>query len=150
MSHIYIASDHHGLDTRIAVADHLMSFGYTVYDMGTGSHEMVDYPKIVVPLARAVAEDPKHRRGILLCGTGIGVCMVANRFPHVLAAGVWNQDMAARAVIEDNVNVLCLAADYLDADACIDLISIWLKNAFSGEERYVRRLSEIAEIDKNR
>lgn len=145
---VYIASDHHGVDLKDAIGQYLLMYGYNVHDLGTNSTEAVDYPPLAEKVAKAVSESPHSRRGILLCGSGIGMCMAANRFPHVLAGQVWNEEMAARAVTEDNVNVLCLAADYLSEEECLVYIEIWLSSAFSGQDNYERRLNQIAKLDQ--
>ncbi len=145
---IYIASDHHGVDLKDAIAQYLLMYGYTVHDLGTNDAEAVDYPKMASKVAQQVSNKPHQVRGILLCGSGIGMCMVANRFEHVLAGAVWNEELAARAAVEDGVNVLCLAADYLSEEECLTYVEIWLTNAFSGDEDDTRRLGQIANLDK--
>ncbi len=145
---IYVASDHHGVSLKSAIGQYLMMYGYTVHDLGTNDLSPVDYPLIAELVALQVAMKPHERRGILLCGTGIGVCMTANRFSNVLAGQVWNEEMASRAKAEDNVNILCLAADYLSEEECLTFIQIWLSTGFSGEVDYDRRLSQIAKLDK--
>ncbi len=152
MNHeLYIAADHHAVPTKAAIDEFLHQLGYSVHDFGTDlAADPVDYPEYAAKVAQAVSEDPAKRRGILLCGTGIGVCMVANRFAYVLAAQVWNEDQARRASNDDHVNVLCLAADYLNQDQCVGLIDIWLKTAFSDDARHLRRLAAVAALDKNR
>lgn len=145
---IYVAADHHGVELKDAISQYLLMYGYTVHDLGTNDATPVDYPHFAEKVARQVSDSPDHRRGILLCGSGIGMCMVANRFPHILAGAVWNEDMAARAGAEDNINVLCLGADYLSEEESLTFVEIWLTSAFSGDDDDLRRLDQIAKLDK--
>jgi len=147
---IYIGSDHHGVAAKESIIHYLATHGYTVHDIGTNSAAMVDYPDIALAVARPVSEKAHKRRGILLCGTGIGVCMVANRFAGVLAGQVWNEDMARRASADDRVNVLCLSADYLSPEQCALFVDIWLKTPFSETPRYIQRLEQVAHLDQKR
>ena len=145
---IYIGSDHEGYQLKEQLAFMLRRLDYIVEDAGPSSPGPVDYPDYAEPVARAVSLDPEKRRGILICATGIGMCMVANRFEGVLAGQVWNLEMAKRSREDDDINILCLAAAYLSNEAAEEITKVWLNTNFSGLERHVRRLTKIGQILK--
>src|SRR3989344_9297416 len=103
---IYIGADHRGFKLKRELFDYLIGKGYRVVDVGTDSEESVDYPIIAEKVTRKVAEDPNNR-GIIVCGTGGGVCIVANKSKGILAAEAWNPEVAKAARNDDNINVLC-------------------------------------------
>lgn len=144
---IYVGSDHTGVELKQLIIDHLGDLGYEVENFGTNSTEAYDYPLVAIKVSQSVSEDVESRRGILICATGVGVCMVANRIPKILAGQVWTPAMAERARNDDNLNVLCLADSFLDRDLSLEIVDRWLTTDFSGEERHRRRLAEIARLD---
>ncbi len=146
--HLYLGNDHEGLQLKQAVKQHLERQKYVVHDVGTNNTSHVDYPDYAALVSTAVSQDAEARRGILICGTGIGMCMVANRYTGIRAGAVWTVEMAARSREDDNVNMLCLAGAFLDHNTALEIVDTWLKTPFSGEERHVRRLHKVASLDK--
>ncbi len=144
---IYLGADHRGFKLKGQLLQYLKKRGYQVTDLGTNSEEPVDYPLIAKKVARKVAEDPNNR-GVLLCGSGAGVCIVANKISGIRAAQAWNQKVAEAARHDDNVSVLCLAADAHTPEEVKKITQTFLDTSFGGEERYKRRLKEIREIEK--
>ncbi len=143
---ISVGSDHRGLEVKNRLAELLARLGHEVCDEGTHSTESVDYPDVAVVVARKVAEGDADR-GILVCGTGIGMSIAANKFPGIRAA-ICNDAVTAEISRRHNdVNVLCLAGDLLGQRNIDRLIEIWIETKFEGG-RHARRLEKIARIDR--
>ena len=141
---IVIASDHRGTKLKAALRERLEAEGHTVTDVGAHGDDSVDYPDFAAAAARAVSRGDVPR-GIVICGSGLGVSYTANRFPGVRAA--WVQDVeAARISREHNdANVLALPADRLDAERAWPLVSTWLATPFEGG-RHARRVEKIDQL----
>lgn len=143
MIRIAIGSDHRGFEHK-AIIQHMVSIEtkrIEWIDVGCFTAERCDYP----PFAKLVVEELQAHKadyGILLCGTGVGVTIAANRFAHIYAALVWNVETAVRSRQEDNANVLTLPADYLTAQECGEIITAWLNAPFL-DNRYEKRLEMI-------
>ena len=138
---IPIASDHAGFEMKQALASTLRDLGYDVQDLGTTSEQSVDYPDFAHPLAREVSEG-KAKRGVLLCGTGLGMSYVANRYPHVRAAVVWNPEVAELSREHNDANVLVLPARCISTDQGKAILKKWLETPFAGG-RHERRVEKI-------
>jgi len=148
---IFLGADHRGFRLKERLKEMLESDGYKVVDCG--AHEYVgddDYPDYAKPVAEQVAKAPEDDRGILICGSGCGVDIVANKFKGVRAALVMSPDHAGRARHDDDANVLALAADFTDEAAAQSIVRVFLSTPFDQiEERYARRLRKIEEIEAN-
>lgn len=142
------ASDHAGFPLKARVIEELRKGGHQVTDLGTTSTEPVDYPEY----ARAVAEAILSRRAdraVLLCGSGAGACVAANKFRGIRAATCHDTFSARQAVEDDDVNVLCLGARVIGPELAVELVHAYVAARFSGAERHRRRLSEIAAFEAN-
>jgi ribose 5-phosphate isomerase B len=138
---IPIASDHAGFELKQKLAATLRELGFEVQDLGTTSEQSTDYPDFAHPLAREVsAGDVK--RGVLLCGTGLGMSYVANRYPHVRAAVAWTPEVAALARQHNDANVLVLPARFVSGDEAKAILKTWLETPFEGG-RHERRVEKI-------
>lgn len=143
MLRIAIGSDHRGFEHK-AVIQHAVTHDekrIEWLDVGCFTPERCDYP----PFAHVVVQEIKARKadlGILLCGTGVGMAIAANRFNHIYAALVWDKITAQRSKEEDNANILVLPADYMSPQESAELVSIWLNAQFL-ENRYEKRLNII-------
>ena len=144
---IYLGADHRGFDLKEKLRTYLTERGYQITDLGTNTEEAVDYPLIAQKVAEAVKGD-LNNRGILLCGSGVGVCIVANKFKGIRAGEAWNTDVATKARTDDNINVLCISADTVPLLDAKKIAQTFLDTSFAGEERYKRRLKQIEEIEK--
>jgi ribose 5-phosphate isomerase B len=138
---IPIASDHAGFEMKQAMARALREMGYDVQDLGTTNDQSVDYPDFAHPLAREVS-DGTVKRGVLLCGTGLGMSYVANRYPHVRAAVAWTPEVAALARKHNDANVLVLPARLLSTEEGRAILTTWLDTPFEGG-RHERRVEKI-------
>jgi len=146
---VYLGADHGGFAAKEEIKKQLLEQKYEVEDMG--AHTLVksdDYPPYAAAVAKKVSENPKENRGIVLCRSGIGVDIVANKFKGVRSGLVFTEEMAQKAREHDDTNVLAIAADYLSRDRIINIVKIWLETPFSGEERHTRRLKQIEEIEQ--
>jgi RpiB/LacA/LacB family sugar-phosphate isomerase len=148
---IAIGSDHGGFDLKEIVSSYLADQGYQVLDFGTDSNESVDYPDYVKMVGQAIHEN-KADRGILFCGSGVGVCIAANKIPGIYAAICHDAYSARQGVEHDNMNVLCLGGRVVGSDLAIVLVREFLDARFvgndPGQERHLRRITMITEIEK--
>ena len=143
---VYLGADHAGFELKNRIREHLAHNGYEVEDVGPHTLDNEDdYPKYAYLLStKVLGED--GARGILVCGSGQGVCMAANRVRGIRAALVWSQEMARETRRDNDSNVLCLASRFTDEATAMGIVDNWLEEKFSGEERHVRRLDELEEI----
>ena len=144
---IAIAADHAGFRLKVLLMEFLKGLGHEIVDLGTQSEEPVDYPDY----ARAVAEEIVSRRverGILICGSGVGACAAANKFPGVRAAICHDTYSAHQGVEHDDLNLLCLGARVLGPELAKEIVRVWILAVFSGAERHRRRLAKIDQIEK--
>jgi len=144
---IAIGSDHRGYGMKLKLAGVLTELGHTVADEGTHSIESCDYPDVSKVVARKVSTG-EVERGILICGTGIGMAITANKFPGVRATTCHDEITAEMCRRHNDVNVLCLSGDLLGESRLDNLIRVWLETEFEGG-RHARRLEKIAEIERN-
>ena len=144
---IAIGTDHAGFDTKQALVKHLSGEGYQVEDLGAYNSEPSDYPFFAEKVAKSVAAKQVDR-GILICGNGIGMSIVANKFPGVRAALVFTEKMAKETREHNDSNVLSLAGRDLPVETNLKLADIWLKTSFTNVERHARRVEEINDIEK--
>ncbi len=146
VSTIALGADHAGFELKEALKGWLIDRGYQVLDLGTHGSESVDYPDYAVQVAEAVA-DGKVERGVLVCGTGIGMAMTANKVPGIRAA-LCSDGFTARMSREHNdANVLALAGRLMESDMAVDILKLWLETEFAGG-RHSRRLSKITDLER--
>jgi ribose 5-phosphate isomerase B len=143
---IAIGSDHRGFDVRQRLIPHLQQLQHEVADMGTHSKEPCDYPDMALEVARAVSKGWVDR-GILICGTGIGMSIAANKLPGVRAALCHDSITAEMSRRHNDANILCLSADLLGEDLIERMIRIWLTTEFEGG-RHARRVDKIRRIEE--
>ena len=136
-----IASDHAGFDLKEKMKAHLSQLGHEMQDFGTHSTDSTDYPDYAHPLASSV-EGGQNELGILICGSGNGVCMTANHHQGVRAALAWNEEVASLARQHNNANVLCLPARFVSEAEAFAITEAYLNAAFEGG-RHERRVEKI-------
>jgi ribose 5-phosphate isomerase B len=142
---IAVASDHRGFAVKGKIIAMIADLGHEAVDMGTDTSESVDYPDFAAKVARAVSEHSVDR-GILICGTGIGMCITANKFPGVRACTCHDDLTAEMSRRHNDANVLCLSADLLGDRLVNRMVEIWLKAEFEGG-RHARRVEKIAKLE---
>ena len=143
---IAIGSDHGGYKLKEELKKYLEEIGLEYKDVGTNSETRTDYPIFAKEVGRLVSEK-KCEKEVLICRSGHGMEIAANKFKGVRAASVSNEDDARMAKSDDNVNVLCLGADCLETDEAIRILRVWIATEFKGG-RYKERLDMIEDIEK--
>jgi ribose 5-phosphate isomerase B len=138
---ILIASDHAGFELKETLEAELKSLGYEVDDLGPASDSSTDYADYAHPLAARVSSG-EAERGVLLCGTGLGMSYTANRYPHVRAAVAWTPEIAALAREHNDANVLVLPARFVGTEEGKAILKAWLDTPFAGG-RHARRIAKI-------
>ncbi|MCS7296873.1 MAG: ribose 5-phosphate isomerase B [Bacteroidia bacterium] len=136
---LWMASDHAGFPLKSALKSWLQEEGYEIIDIGTHSEESTDYPFWVHRLAEVF---PPQEKAILICGTGNGVCMTANRYPQLRAAIAWNAEIARLARAHNNANVLCLPGRFMNIEEARSAVLAFLRTPFEGG-RHERRLQQL-------
>jgi ribose 5-phosphate isomerase B len=142
---IAIGSDHRGFEVKSRILSVLHQLGHEVYDVGTHSRDSVDYPDFAFEVARAVSEG-RAERGILICGTGIGMCIAANKVRGIRAAPCHDCITAEMSRRHNDANVLCLSADLLGEELIERMVRIWLETPFDGG-RHARRVEKITRFE---
>jgi ribose 5-phosphate isomerase B len=145
---IYVGADHAGFKLKATVMAHLSKRGLAVEDDGDKElNPDDDYPQFAFGVATKVlgseGDDP---RGLLLCGSGEGMCIAANRIRGIRAALCWNEEVARETRSDNDSNILCVPARFLTDEEALRIIDVWLDTPFSGAARHARRINEIEEI----
>ena len=144
ISVVYIASDHRGVSLKLYLYEMLMAAGYTVKDLGTNDlNTPVDFPDIAAKLADAMLDKP-DTRGILICGTGAGMEIAANRYRHLRASRCGRPEQARDDRFHDDINVLTLAADDIDIEVAYLCVQAFLESPFDDCEKRRRRIEKIS------
>ena len=142
-----LSADHAGYQLKDELKARLAGQGHEILDLGTHSPAPVDYPDSAEAVARALL-DSKADRGIIVCGSGAGVSIAANKFPGIRAAVCHDTYTARQAVEHDDMNVLCLGARVVGGSLAAALVDAFLGARFSGEDRHQRRLNKILVIEQ--
>jgi RpiB/LacA/LacB family sugar-phosphate isomerase len=146
---IYIGADHGGYKMKEQLKKFLQKKKLDFTDVGAKKlvkHD--DYPDYAKLVGKKVSQNPLRNIGILICRSGQGVCIVANKFTHVRAALVWNTKEAEMSRIDDMTNVLCLPSDYISQKESEAIVNVWLKTPYSSDARHVRRIKKISALEK--
>jgi ribose 5-phosphate isomerase B len=143
---IAIASDHAGYELKGSIIEWFKSESIEYIDLGTDSKERVDYPDYAYRVVRAI-KSGECMRGVLICGTGVGMSIVANRFKGIRAAVVSNLKSAKMCRLHNDANIICLGGRILTRERAIRYIEIWLKEEFEGG-RHLRRIERIEELSE--
>lgn len=142
---IPIAADHAGFEMKERLRAALAEMGFDVQDIGTHSTASTDYADYAHPLAHEISEGKAHR-GVLLCGTGLGMSYVANRYPNVRAAVAWTPEIAALSRKHNDANVLVLPSRFISEEDALAILRTWLDTDFEGG-RHQRRIEKIEKDD---
>jgi ribose 5-phosphate isomerase B len=144
---IAIGNDHRGCEVKRRIVAILTQLGHEITDVGTDGSESVDYPDLAFQVATAVGEG-RVDRGVLICGTGIGMCIAANKVRNVRAAPCHDSITAEMSRRHNDSNVLCLSADLLGEELIDRMVRIWLSTDFEGG-RHARRVEKIAKFEND-
>lgn len=145
---LYLGADHNGYELKGYLIDHLRRSGHEVVDSGDVSLDpQDDFPQFAGRAVSALLADNDHEaKAILICGSGQGMCMAANRFKGIRASLCWNLAEARSARNDDDSNVLCLSARNLSKEEAESIIATWLRTPFAGAPRFKRRLQELDQL----
>jgi RpiB/LacA/LacB family sugar-phosphate isomerase len=144
---LVLGADHAGYPLKKEVVEFLEKEGHDVLDLGTHSTDPVDYPDYAKLVSEAVQQQ-NAERGILVCGSGVGACIAANKLRGIRAALCHDTYTAHQGVEHDDVNVLCLGARVVGPALAFDILKIWLASRFTSAERHKRRVGKILELEK--
>ena len=143
---IAIGSDHAGFEAKEKAKNELAALGVEVLDKGSHSLDSVDYPDFGAAVARAVASG-EVERGVLVCGSGIGISMAANKIPGARAALCWNEETARLAREHNDANVLCFGSRFIEPEQAARMVRIFLETDFAGG-RHTQRVEKLSALDK--
>ena len=147
---IGVAADHGGFELKVKLTAALKTAGYKVFDFGANELDTEDdYPDFVVPLARAVMRGDVSR-GLAICGSGVGACVAANKIPGVRAALITDSFSAHQGVEDDDMNIMCMGGRVTGYSLSWDLVQTFLNARFQGDERFIRRLKKISDLEAKR
>lgn len=144
---VAVAADHAGFALKTDLLEAIGSSGHQILDLGTGSTEPVDYPDFARAVGRAILEK-RAERGVLICGSGAGAAVAANKMHGVRAALAHDTYTAHQMVEHDQVTVCCLGGRVIGVELAVEIVDAFLRARFKGEERHVRRLAKVAAIEK--
>lgn len=146
---IYIGTDHRGFNDISQITDYLRGKGYEVIDVGnTRFDQSDDFPVYAFKVVQNLLNDQDNRsKGILLCGSGQGMVMAANRFKGIRASICWDENEAYSSRHDDDANVLCLSADKQSIEDIKKIIDVWFSTNFADEDRFIRRIKELDNLD---
>jgi ribose 5-phosphate isomerase B len=144
---IALGADHAGFELKDLLAKQLAQWGHEVLNMGADSAEPVDYPDYARKVAEAVSGG-RAERGIIVCGSGVGASVAANKVPGARAALCHDTFSARQGVEDDDVNVLCLGGRVIGRELAFEVAKAWLNARFSNAERHVRRLNKVLAIER--
>jgi len=141
---IYLGADHRGFKLKEILKESLQKAGYAVFDLGNNIEDPNDdYVDFAVKVAEKVSLEFETAKGIVICGSGVGVSIVANKFKNIRCGLILNPNQAFDARNDDDINVLALAADYLDENTAKRILVTWLETPFSKSEKHQRRIDKI-------
>jgi ribose 5-phosphate isomerase B len=145
---IFLGADHGGYELKNQIREHLVHRGFSVEDCGAGTLDPKDdYPQYAYDVAaKILGEDDDQALGILICRSGEGMAMAANRVHGIRAAVVWSQDLARETRRDNHANVLSLPADFVDVDTALKIVESFIEEKPSNDERHVRRVKQVEEL----
>lgn len=147
MLRLAVACDHTGVDLKAIVIEALKQQGHLVTDLGTHDASPVDYPDYALAIARSIREGSSDR-GVLICGSGVGASIAANKVPGIRAGLCHDTYSAHQGVEHDDMNVLVMGARVIGAALATEIAVTFSRSAFSAEERHVRRLAKVRAIEE--
>jgi ribose 5-phosphate isomerase B len=143
-----LGADHAGLELKTAVVEHLRGLGHDVQDLGTFTPDPADYPDFAAAVGRAVL-DGRAERGIVICGSGVGASVAANKLQGIRAGLCHDTYSAHQGVEHDDMNVLVMGSRIIGRAVAMELVKAFLGATFSGDERHVRRLAKVKALEES-
>ncbi len=145
--HIALAADHAGFELKEKMRAYIEGEGFEVIDLGAFEEKPADYPDFAKAIGKAIQKG-KAERGILICGSGVGACVAANKMKGIRAGLCHDTYSAHQGVEHDDINVLCLGARIIGEELAKELVMAFISARFTGEERHVRRLAKVEAMEK--
>jgi ribose 5-phosphate isomerase B len=146
---IYIAADHRGFEVKAKIDEWLKGRGYEFEDLGAYKYDAWDdYVDFAIDASQRVAADPENNRGILICSSGVGMCVAANKVRKIRCGLGFSPDQVHAARKDDNINVLALAADSVEEIEAIELVEKFLETDFVKSENYLQRIEKITRYER--
>jgi len=146
---IYIGADHRGFSLKEELCEYLSSHGYDVQDQGNDRYDKDDdFIDFAVKVVEKVQKHGNSARGIVICGSGVGMDIVANKFAGIRSTLSFSPDHARVSRNDDDTNILSLPADFIDKETAKKIVDMWLEQPFSQEDKYVRRINKIKELER--
>jgi len=146
MNVVYLGADHKGYRLKNIIREWMNAAGLNCTDLGNKEYNVDDdYTDIAILLAEKIVSE--RTKGILICGSGVGVCVAANKVKGVRAALVTNEKQARLSREDDDANILCLSADTVSDEVNVDIVKIFLETTFSSDEKHIRRINKIKEYE---
>lgn len=146
---LFIGADHAGFRLKEFIKKYLVKNKISFADVGAlKENKDDDYPDFALKLSKLAAKN-KGNKGILVCGTGIGMCIAANKVKGIRAAAVYDEYTAKFSRLHNDANVICLRGKEMDFERSLKLLKIWLNTKFSGEKRHMKRINKIKKIEQN-
>ena len=147
---VFLGADHRGFELKEKLKKYIAELDYGVEDYGAFLHDKNDdYPDFARKVAESVANDPERSRGVLVCGSGVGVAIAANKINDIRAGTAINAEQIKDSVSDEDTNILAISADYISEDQAKKIAKSFLETKFSGEERHIRRINKIKKLEKN-
>jgi ribose 5-phosphate isomerase B len=143
---VVLGADHRGYELKDALVHYLRDQGHDVLDIGTNSANSVDYPDISLAVGEAILAG-KGERGVIICGSGVGACIAANKMNGIRAALTHDTYSAHQGVEHDDMNVICLGSRVIGEDLAREIVRAFIEARFVPEERYIRRLKKVQDIE---
>lgn len=145
---VAIGSDHAGFHLKNYLRDLLKNEGHEVIDVGANTPESSDYPDYAARVGRLVVSG-EAERGVLVCGTGAGICIAANKIPGVRAAAVSEPVTARLARLHNDANIICFGERIVGPELAADIVRVFLETPFSEGERHIRRIRKVTDLENN-
>lgn len=142
---IPVGSDHGGFELKQYIIQELTSSGYKFKDFGTTNDQSVDYPDFIHPVAKTI-NDKIYKFGIIICGSGQGASMTANKYPNVRAALCWDMEQAKLSRLHNDANIISLPGRFVDFDTAVEMVELFLNTDFEGG-RHIKRIHKIPVAD---
>ena len=145
MRQVFIGSDHRGFNLKNKIVENLREEGWNVIDVSNKYNPNDDYPDVAIDLGEKIITN--NGLGVLICGSGAGVCVGANKVKGVRAALAFNSRQARKMKEDDDINVICLSADFVSEDNNLEIVKEFLNAIFMTEERFIRRVNKIKKYE---
>lgn len=144
---IFIGADHRGFELKEKVIDYLHEKNVRIEDLGNYQYDANDdYPDFTKKVVEAVLQKPNERLGIVICGSGVGASIMANRYKNIRCGIALNKDQVIHAKEKDHMNVLSLASDYMDFNQTTEMINVFIMTIPTTEEKYIRRIKKLDQV----